>query len=72
MKLDVEGHEARVLRGAERILRERRIGALMAEANDYWLPQHGSSRGELLELIRDAGFQDVSKSRDDTYLFVQV
>lgn len=34
LKLDVEGHEAEALRGAERLLRERRIRDIVFEEND--------------------------------------
>jgi FkbM family methyltransferase len=71
MKLDVEGHEPHVLRGAERTLRDRRIAALMIEINDHWLAEHGSSREQLLNQISAAGFEQVAASSDETYLFVQ-
>jgi len=44
LKVDTEGHEAAVLRGAARLLQEGRIAAVVFE--------HASSRGGLDELAR--------------------
>jgi FkbM family methyltransferase len=60
IKIDVEGFELEVLRGAESSLRSGRIRAILCEFNDVWLQRAGSSPAELLQMILDAGFQDTS------------
>lgn len=42
LKIDVEGHELEVLRGAERLLRERRVGWIQLEFGAPQLVNHGS------------------------------
>jgi FkbM family methyltransferase len=59
MKLDVEGHEPRVLEGALGALSSGRIRAVVCEFNDYWLRQQGSSPEALYAMFADAGFTDV-------------
>lgn len=59
MKIDVEGHELRVLRGMEAMLRIGAIEYLLIEMNDYWLGEQGSSAGELAEFCNSVGFTDV-------------
>lgn len=58
MKIDVEGHEPKVLAGAKRILNEGRIRAILCEFNEHWLCKAGSSPRHLENIIRDAGFVD--------------
>lgn len=58
MKLDVEGHEPRVLEGASRVLSKGRIRAVVCEFNDYWLRQQGSSPEALYAMFEEAGFVD--------------
>ncbi len=60
LKLDVEGHEARVLDGAERMLSERRIGAAVCELNDELLATGGSSSGDLEGRLRRHGLERVA------------
>jgi FkbM family methyltransferase len=55
IKIDVEGHEPKVLAGAKRLLRERRIRAVLCEFNELWLRQAGSSPRELEQIFREAG-----------------
>jgi FkbM family methyltransferase len=55
LKLDVEGSEAAVLRGAREVLRRLRP-IVVAEAQDASLHQMGSSTAELLELLRSYGY----------------
>ena len=57
LKIDVEGFEPNVLRGAEGYLNRGKIRAILCEFNDYWLTMNGSSSQHLLEQIRDYGFQ---------------
>ncbi len=56
IKIDVEGHEPKVLAGAQRLLRERRIGAVLCEFNELWLHKVGSSAHELERIFQEAGF----------------
>jgi FkbM family methyltransferase len=56
IKIDVEGHEPKVLAGAQRLLRERRIQAVLCEFNQVWLNQAGSSSQELESLFQQGGF----------------
>jgi len=65
LKLDVEGHEARILGGAVRALSERRIGAVLCEFNDYWLRQAGSSPAEVWRMLSDHGFRDAERPGEE-------
>ena len=56
MKMDVEGHEPRVLRGGARALKGGRVKAMLCELNGSWLRAVGSSRGELVAQLRTLGF----------------
>jgi FkbM family methyltransferase len=56
IKIDVEGYEPKVLAGAQRLLREGRIRAMLCEFNEHWLSRAGSSPQALERAIRDAGF----------------
>jgi FkbM family methyltransferase len=58
IKIDVEGHEASVLAGAKRMLREGRIKAVLCEFNEHWLCESGSSTRDLERILREAGFQE--------------
>jgi FkbM family methyltransferase len=64
MKLDVEGHEPFVLRGAGDALASGRIRAVLCEFNDFWLRQQGSSPHELYDIFRAAGFVDTEGEAD--------
>lgn len=56
MKLDVEGHELEALKGADRLLRERRVWHLMAEC-DASLPSVGEAgKDALLRLLDERGY----------------
>jgi len=54
LKIDVEGYEGKVLRGATNLLRERRIKAILCEFNEEWLSKAGSSCARLEELLTGA------------------
>ena len=58
LKLDVEGFEPAVLRGARRALAEGRIGAALCEFNDFWLREAGTDPEALYETLTAAGFSD--------------
>ena len=56
MKIDVEGHEPKVLAGAKRLLSQGRIRAILCEFNEDWLSKAGSSPRHLENILREAGF----------------
>ena len=60
MKLDIEGYELEALRGARRLLEQRRIRAVMCEFNDYWLREAGTTPDELFGFLASAGFRCAS------------
>ncbi len=55
VKLDVEGYEGMVLRGARAFLRRPGTGALV-EVTDSWLRETGSSADELFDTLAAGGF----------------
>jgi FkbM family methyltransferase len=59
LKIDVEGHEPQVFRGASSALRRRRIRATLCEFNEPWLRQAGRSASELYQMLRAEGFEDI-------------
>ncbi len=65
LKMDVEGHEPRVLSGGENSLRSGRIKAILCEFNDFWLRQAGSSPRELHDTLIQFGFDP----RDEPHEF---
>ena len=56
LKIDVEGSETAVLQGARESLRRFRP-AVVVEAYDPSLRQLGTSASELLQLLRDSGYE---------------
>jgi len=59
IKIDVEGHEAAVLRGANRTLQDKRLLAVITEMNDSG-DRHGRGNGHLSALMRVNGFAPFS------------
>jgi FkbM family methyltransferase len=57
LKMDVEGAEPKVLRGAERLLKARRIENILFEVNEAALRRAGSSCGELVALVKSHGYR---------------
>lgn len=55
-KIDTEGFDLLVLKGAQKTLREGRIGILQFEYNSRWLPNH-SSLHDVFELIADTPYR---------------
>ena len=68
IKIDVEGFEPKVLMGARRLLRERRIRAILCEFNADWLRKAGSSPESLEGLIAEAGLVDVTSKKAEVHL----
>jgi FkbM family methyltransferase len=56
-KLDVEGSESAVLRGAHRLLLEKNPPVWQFEVVDSLLKKQGSSRSELIHLFTNKGFK---------------
>jgi FkbM family methyltransferase len=63
VKMDVDGYECRVLRGAAELLRQ--VPPLLTELAPYVLDETGSSVEELIEILRTAGYAlvDVTSGR---------
>lgn len=57
LKLDVEGSELQVLRGAERLLARRTPMAILCELNPIMLSYAGSSPEEIVDYLRGFGFR---------------
>jgi FkbM family methyltransferase len=55
LKLDVEGAELEALRGASRLLEEKRIGCLVFEISQAMVEGMSHKPAEILEFVRDAG-----------------
>jgi FkbM family methyltransferase len=66
LKIDVEGADTRVLRGAERLLRERRIGAVYFEQITDRMASLGIAPGDAADLLSSCGYA-VSRLRDPKY-----
>jgi FkbM family methyltransferase len=56
LKVDVEGHEIGVFRGADRSLRQGRIDKILCEFNEGYQTKAGASCDELERFLTDAGF----------------
>jgi FkbM family methyltransferase len=56
IKIDTEGNEASVLRGARNFLTRAQIPAIIAEINRFGLAQLGSSEQEMRALMTDLGY----------------
>ncbi len=57
MKIDVEGFEPNVIRGAAKYLEARKIKAILCEFNKYWLTANNSSPDLLFKEIIGYGFR---------------
>jgi len=62
LKIDVEGHELKVLQGAQQSIRERRIKRILCEFNEKMLAHNGVSSHELRECLLRLGYRDLSGS----------
>ncbi len=56
LKIDTEGNEVEVLRGAEVALKEKRIHHIICEVNEFGLARCNGSEGELRRMMRQAGY----------------
>ena len=57
LKIDLEGSELRALRGAEKLLRTRRIRNVLFEINEAALRLGGSSSAELISFVESYGYR---------------
>lgn len=57
LKLDIQGFEPKVLRGAQAALESRRIRAVLCEFEGYWLDKVGSSIEDLWATLAHYGFR---------------
>lgn len=57
IKIDVEGFEPNVIRGAEAYLKTGKIGAILCEFNNYWLEANNTKPVQLYEEIIQHGYQ---------------
>ncbi|MDY7231842.1 FkbM family methyltransferase [Hyalangium rubrum] len=62
LKMDVEGAETEVLRGMQHTLKTLRPRLLAIEVVDEHLRRAGSSRDELVELLRSVGYRELAPS----------
>ena len=56
IKIDTEGNETNILRGAQNFLRSARVPAVIAEVNPFGLEQLGSNEREMRELMAGLGY----------------
>jgi FkbM family methyltransferase len=67
MKIDVEGFEPNVIRGAAAALRQGAVGAILCELNEVWLGRNASSPDQLDGMIRSFGFLPARTRRYDYF-----
>lgn len=56
LKLDIQGSETNFFKGAEKLLRKRKIKIIKSEVAPRWLEAHGSSAREFCELLINHGY----------------
>lgn len=66
LKIDAEGYDLRVLRGAHALLRERRIGIVQFEYNRSW-QLAGDTLFAAIGLLRECGYDVYVLKRDGLY-----
>jgi len=66
LKIDAEGYDLRVLRGAEKSLSDHRIGIVQFEYNRPWA-EAGSTLGSALTFLRDLDYQVFLLKRSGLY-----
>jgi hypothetical protein len=57
LKIDVEGHERSVLRGARRLFTQRKCDAVLMELNPGALASAGTSVDDLVADMEEAGYE---------------
>jgi FkbM family methyltransferase len=57
MKIDVEGYEPDVLRGAEQLIKGKRIENIFCEFNSWWLGRNSTTSQQLLQFFMDLGYR---------------
>jgi FkbM family methyltransferase len=63
VKIDVEGFEPNVIRGAAGCLHRRMVAFILCELNEVWLARNSSSCAHLDGLIRSFGFAPVKTAK---------
>jgi FkbM family methyltransferase len=56
LKVDVEGHEARVLDGARSLLRRQAVGLIVCELDDVLLRRCRATRGSVCSFLAECGY----------------
>ncbi len=70
MKIDVDGFEMLVLRGASRLISESRIDNILVECNEDWLQRANTNTAEITEYLESRSFQKCARiGKSDNYLF---
>ena len=62
LKIDVEGHELRVLLGGQRCIGEGRVKRILCEFNEKMLSLNDTSSHELYEWLSTAGYRDLCRA----------
>jgi FkbM family methyltransferase len=70
MKIDVEGFEPNVIRGAAKYIQQGKVRAILCEFNTYWLETNGCSSPQLYDLLTSFGFVS-SQGEPDFELDIQ-
>jgi FkbM family methyltransferase len=65
LKIDVEGFEPNVIRGAAAALAAGRVRNILCEFNQHWLSRNQSSAAALFKLISSFGFVSATEFRSD-------
>jgi hypothetical protein len=69
MKIDVEGYETLVLKGAEKILKQQTLHSVIMELNGSG-DRYGFDENKILELMLDHGFKTYSYNPLDRRLLI--
>ncbi len=68
LKIDAEGHDLAVLRGAERLLQEKRVRFIQWEYGDAWIPA-GATLAAALETMTRHGYRTLLLKGSGVYRF---
>jgi FkbM family methyltransferase len=70
LKIDVDGFEPLVLRGARELMREGRISHILLECSEYWFGRLRTSSAEVFDYLQSSGFKKVCRvGKSDNYFF---